>query len=93
MKVNIEIPANCLNCGHREVDMCLVSGYEYLEERRNPTKCSVNFDKWTLRPKRKGFLVRLIKSLFIVSSLLLILTSCSATKQQHRTVDETVRNF
>jgi hypothetical protein len=54
MENKIEI-RTCKTCGHRDGDKCMLSGYYCTTERHLPTKCGLNFDNWTPRPKRIGF--------------------------------------
>lgn len=36
----------CLNCGYKNDDNCLYSGYTCKIERQSPTKCGQNFEAW-----------------------------------------------
>lgn len=50
----------CKNCGHRnggmEFGQCMLSGFYCSTERKIPTVCGINFERWIERPKRKGLI-------------------------------------
>lgn len=37
---------NCKNCGHREGEVCMLSGFDWDIERQSPTVCGINFEGW-----------------------------------------------
>ena len=53
-------PKTCTTCAHRNRSICMVSGYSVYVERRCPSVCGVNFERWT---KRQGIFIR-IKNYF-----------------------------
>lgn len=44
----------CRTCAHKDGDMCNLSGYYIETERRYPTVCGKNFDKWMPKPQKLG---------------------------------------
>lgn len=55
-------PKTCSTCAHRvgpvEHGKCAVSGFYIMVERRFPTQCNVDFDKWV---PRQGIGTRIIQ--------------------------------
>jgi len=54
MENKIEI-RTCSTCGHKKGSTCMVSGVTCTVERQYPTRCGLDFENWTPRPKRIGF--------------------------------------
>lgn len=49
----------CKTCGHKEGSRCNLGGYYISTERRYPTLCGKDFDKWIPNPPKLGLKNRL----------------------------------
>lgn len=50
----------CKTCGHRHWDRCNLGGFFVTTERRYPTLCGKDFDKWMPEPPKLGLKRRLL---------------------------------
>lgn len=67
-------PINCMSCGHRISDKCLVGGRYYMLEREYKSNCNINFDKWTpqkTKSANKILIVSFLTAIILITIIIL----------------------